>query len=222
MGLLKKCIWINAAIVLFAVSSLACAEEPPIEYRMVSIKEGPFHWDDFSDVDYDNEGYALFRFDVFVSSKGDVTDVVQTEGASGAATDSIKKQLLNWVYEPEIRKFKPQASKRSEAIWLSRLPDATHHPSLIHNCDTLPENIKSTKIIYPISLLISGFKGRAVIRFEISPEGKVENAVSIEYSNELFARHARIGMQDWRYKPLMKDNKYIRCYSYTDFDFTFN
>jgi Gram-negative bacterial TonB protein C-terminal len=220
--LFRMCICSNVAIALFAVSSLARAEAPPLEYRKVTLKEGPLHWEDYSGVDYDNEGYALFRFDVFVSQEGVVTDVVQTEGAAVAAVAAIKAQILKWVYEPEIRKFKPLASKTSEAVWLSKFPNITNHPSLIENCDTAPDKIKSTEIIYPISLLINGFKGRAVIRFEISPEGKVENAKSIEYTNELFARHARIGMQDWRYKPVMKNGKYFRCYTYVDVDYTFD
>lgn len=198
---------------------LAAETVSPIEYRKVQLATMDLHFEDITDAAFDKDGYAIFRFEVSVSLEGVVTDVNQIEGAPGPLSDQIKTQILKFSYKPEIRYFKAVASKTNESLWFSVRPDMPAYPGIINNCEVMPTKLYSPEIIYPISLNLKRIGGSAIIRFEVSPEGKVENAESIEYSNELFARHARIGMQAWTYEPVTENGKYIRCYAFMSVDY---
>jgi TonB family protein len=203
-------------LLLVWVAPLSAAETvSPIEYRKVQLATMDLHFEDITDAAFDKDGYAIFRFEVSVSPEGVVTDVNQIEGAAGPTADNLKSQVMKYTYIPEIRHFKPTASKTMELIWLGAKPDMPPYSGTIYGCKVKPTKRHGAEIIYPISLNLKRIGGSAVIRFEVSPEGKVENAESIEYTNELFARHARIGMQAWNYEPVTENGKYIRCYAYT-------
>jgi TonB family protein len=211
-------IHLNSGIFLVLVWALplsAAETASPIEYRKVRPVTMDLNFNDLTDVTFDKEGYAVFQFDVSISPEGKVTDVIQTEGAPGPNSDQIKSQIFKFSYLPEIRHFKTVASSTNERVWLSVRPDMPAYPGTIYDCKVKPKKLDGAEIIYPSRLSFKRIGGSAIIRFEVSPEGKVENAKSIEYSNELFARHARIGMQAWNYEPVTEGGKYIRCYAYT-------
>jgi TonB family protein len=202
-------------LLLWGLPLTAAETVSPIEYRKVQLATMDLHFEDITDVAFDKDGYAFFRFEVSVSPEGVVTGVNQIEGAAGPTADNLKSQVMKYTYIPEIRHFKPTASKTIELIWLGAKPDMPPYSGTIYGCKVKPTKRHGAEIIYPISLNLKRIGGSAVIRFEVSPEGNVENAESIEYSNELFARHARIGMQAWDYDPVTENGKYIRCYAYT-------
>jgi hypothetical protein len=182
-----------------------------IEYRKVVLETTDFQWKKPEGLTFDKEGYAVFRFNVSVSTDGKVTDVVLTEGAPGPSSDQLKAQILSFTYKPQIRYFKAVASEITETVWFSARPDMPTYPGIVSLCKVKPVKRRDASIYYPSRLRVGG---STIIRFEITPEGKVENEKSIEFTNVLFATQARLGIREMLFEPVIENGKPIRCYDF--------
>lgn len=72
-------------------------------------------------------------------------------------------------------------------------------------CDTPPRLISGRAPIYPISKLLKGRGGEAVISFTIDVDGTTKDFVVISTTYEYFASHAIVAVKDWRFEPAKKD-----------------
>ena len=211
----KSGIHLNSGLFLllvWVVPLSAAKTASTIEYRKVVLETTDFQWKKPEGLTFDKEGYAVFRFDVSVSTEGKVTDVVLTEGAPGPSSDQLKAQILNFTYKPQIRYFKAVASEITETAWFSARPDMPTYPGIVSRCKEKPVKRRDASIYYPDRLNFKRVGGSTIIRFEITPEGKVENEKSIEFTNVLFATQARLGIREMLFEPVIENGKPIRCY----------
>jgi protein TonB len=61
--------------------------------------------------------------------------------------------------------------------------------------------------IYPLSRLLKGTGGEAVIEFTILEDGTTADFAVVSTDYEYYANHAIIAVKEWRFKPAMKNGK---------------
>ena len=75
-------------------------------------------------------------------------------------------------------------------------------------CDTLctpPRRISGRAPIYPISKLLKGAGGEALIAFTVDVDGTTKDFVVISATYPYFGSHAIVAVKDWRFEPATKD-----------------
>ena len=86
-------------------------------------------------------------------------------------------------------------------------------------CDEPPTLIHGRAPAYPTHALRDGLSGRAVVAYDISEEGRVENVVVREASMESFGVVAARAVQQWRYRPARLRGEPIRLQVEQEFPF---
>lgn len=71
--------------------------------------------------------------------------------------------------------------------------------------DSPPVLVSGNNAVYPISLVLAGIQGNAVLEFTIDTDGEAKD-ISIESATDRgFADHAILALKDWKFKPATKN-----------------
>jgi protein TonB len=64
---------------------------------------------------------------------------------------------------------------------------------------------------YPLDMRRAGIRGEVIVRFVVTPEGKVINATAIKATSATFAVEAVKAVSRWSYEPALKDGLPVYC-----------
>ena len=126
--------------------------------------------------------------------------------------------ILQWKFHPGLKNGQVvncRAQQRvqfelddpSTELWqTTKAPDHANLPLEIR-WDEAPQPIKSTYPVYPAEALQAEKKGRAVVRFLVNPQGRIEAAKVLEASAPEFGGAAMASIDAWRFKPATRAGK---------------
>ena len=82
-----------------------------------------------------------------------------------------------------------------------------------------PRLLSGRSPIYPVGRLMAQKDGYAILKFDITPEGRAENFKKIESSHPKFYSHTRVAVEDWEFSPAALDGMpiLVRCQFRQDF-----
>src|ERR1019366_5214550 len=70
-----------------------------------------------------------------------------------------------------------------------------------------PVPIASSYPVYPAEALLAGREGRAVVRYLVNPQGRIEAASVVEASAPEFGGAGMASIDSWRFKPATRAGK---------------
>lgn len=85
--------------------------------------------------------------------------------------------------------------------------------------DTPPKLISGKRPIYPISQVLNGNSGSAILAFTIDVDGRARGFEVLEASDKRFADHAIIAVREWTWQPATKDGAPIAARVSQSFEF---
>ncbi len=211
----------------FASYTAQCLERSTPLYRKVKLSNGMNSSQVLPKVPIngfvaDNDGILRLQFDVSVSESGHVTSIKSNAIEENKAyAEKIMDIIRQKIYVPEIRNYQVVSSVAHEYSWLSLTYPSKAPPSAGCREDARPFVLKQKAVVYPVSLIVSGVKGATKLEFSVSEEGKAVDIEAIEYDHELFARHAKISLASWKFKPAKHQGQYVSCRVVIDFDYKY-
>lgn len=116
--------------------------------------------------------------------------------------------LKQYVFRPATEGGKPVESKARMPFSFEASSYYTGHGDADENT-TPPRIIKSQPVIYPVSMLMSGVPGEAVIVFTIGTDGRARDFEVQSATNEKFADHAIIALKEFEYVPATRNGEPI-------------
>jgi periplasmic protein TonB len=81
----------------------------------------------------------------------------------------------------------------------------------VKELDKVPVLTKRVDPVYPASLEKEKIKGKAVVIFIVSKEGRVTAIEAVNATNDAFAAAARDSISKWEFKPGKKGGKAVAC-----------
>ncbi len=81
----------------------------------------------------------------------------------------------------------------------------------VKDLDRVPVVTKRVEPAYPVALEKEKIKGKALVIFIVSKEGRVAKIETVNASHEAFAAAAREAVLQWEFKPGRKGKKAVSC-----------
>ena len=75
-----------------------------------------------------------------------------------------------------------------------------------------PELLGGTDLVYPINAHAAGVEGRVLVRYDVTADGRVENAAVVSAEpNGVFENAALAAVRSWRFRPSSKGGKPVKA-----------
>lgn len=92
----------------------------------------------------------------------------------------------------------------------------------INQLDQMPRVKSQTRPQYPFELRRKNIRGEAVVDFVVDPDGKVQAAHAVSFTHKDFAAAAVAAVNQWRFKPGVKNGRPVNTHMLVPIVFTLN
>ena len=158
------------------------------------------------------EGEATIKF--IVSGKGIVTSTEVISSSRSEFAKSAEETVMSWFFEPALKDGVPVAC-RMEVSFVFSIPglseDSGKRPLALGDLDRIPQPTYQEAPSHPRSLRNSHISGEVVVRFTITEEGDVIDAIALESSHPDFAAAAVEAISRWKFSPGIRNGVAVRC-----------
>ena len=142
------------------------------------------------------------------AATGQVTKAVSGPDQPEALRQLAEGAVQKWAFASAQKNGQPVVIDASAPVAAPANPnfDQSKLPPELRY-DTPPRPTNTAFAVYPFELLRDNVEGTAEVRFLVSPSCKVEQAFVIKATRPLFGQAFLAMLDEWRFRPAMKDVK---------------